>query len=189
MAPPRKTETESPTTEPAAPSAPRLSLQLTEDGKRIAFDRMRPQTREQLRTVFNDSTFQKEFDLAPAQGGTADASIDSASLAGVLYGGLSTIMVGLAQRSGYTREQAAVLGFTGAEVEQLAPITGKVLDKYLPSGKYQDELLLGLMLTTVISGKLALLKKSAAVVHMVPPTPSRAAQEAVESQAGNQPNL
>jgi len=143
---------------------------MTDDGSKIAIGRMRPATRDALRTAFTDPEFQNEFGLRPVAAGEpeADNGIDSTSLAAILYTSCSTLMVGLAQRSGYTREQAGVLAFTPDEINALAPTTAKVLQKYLPTGKYQDELMLGLMLTSVISGKLALLRKSAAVVTMVP---------------------
>lgn len=143
---------------PPASGGQRLSVTLTEDGS-IAWDRMRPATREQLKKAIGD--------VAPAAAAES-SGIDNESLAAILYGSASTLMMGLARRSGYTTEQASVLAFTPEETQALAGPTGKVLGKYLPTGKYQDELLLGLMLTTVISGKLALLKKTATVTQLVP---------------------
>jgi len=153
---------------PAAVQGARMSVQLTDDGG-IAWDRMRPATRDQLRKALSDPAAVAQLGLTTGStAAAADDVIDGASLATIIYGASSTIMVAIARRAGYTNEQAGVLAFTPQETEQLGPLTGKVLNKWLPTGKYQDELILGLMLTTVISGKLALLRRTAAVVSIVP---------------------
>lgn len=151
----------------AAAQGQRLSVTLTDDGS-IAWDRMRPATREQLRKAFSDPAAAQQLGLQAGTSTGDDGGLDASSLAGILYSSASTLMMGLARRSGYTTEQAAVLAFTPEEINMLAPTTGKVLNKWIPTGKYQDEMLLGLMLTTVISGKLALLKRTAPVVQLVP---------------------
>lgn len=166
MAKKRDEETTAATSEaPAASNGQRLSVQLDDSG-RIAWDRMRPATREQLTKVLSDpQVSQLTGQPAPA---AAAPGIETAMLAGVIYNAASSLMVALARRSGYTAEQASVLAFTGPEVEQLGPLTGKVLDKWLPAGKYQDEMLLALALVATVGGKVSLLRKSAAVVQLVP---------------------
>jgi len=144
----------------------RLSFQLDEHG-RIAIERMRPGTVDQLRKALDASAL-AQLGIAGAASVAVDDGIDGAALAQILYGSASTLMVALARRSGYTSEQASVLAFQPDEVTMLAPTTGKIINKWLPTGKYQDELMLGLMLVTVVSGKLALLRKTAPVVAMVP---------------------
>lgn len=149
----------------ATSNGQRLSVQLDDNG-RIAWDRMRPATREQLAKVLADpQVSQLTGQPAPA---AAAPGIESTMLAGVIYNAASSLMVALARRSGYTAEQAAVLSFTNPEVEQLAPLTAKVLDKWLPAGKYQDEMMLALALVATVGGKVSLLRKSAAVVQLVP---------------------
>lgn len=143
-----------------SPASPRLSVQLTADGKGIAWDRMRPQTQEQLRAL-----------LGTAPGATSVAPVGDTfdpALCAVAYDALSTLMVGLARRSGYTEDAAGVLRFTAEEKGVLAEPTAKVLNKYVPAGKYQDELMLGVLLTTIIAGKLTMLRRSAQVIHMAP---------------------
>ena len=159
-----KTKADDTTTSAAetSPAAPRLSVQLTTDG-RIAWDRMRPQTQEQLRAALAGSPL--------ASVTTSDAPAPDAfdpALCAVAYDALSTLMVGLARRSGYTEDQAVVMRFSDAEKDALGGPTSKVLNKYLPAGKYQDELMLGVLLTTIIAGKLTMLRRSAQVIHMAP---------------------
>lgn len=172
MAPKREKAETTDTSAPATPSAPRMSLQMTDDGTRVALDRMRPATREQLRGAFTDPTFLKEFGLQPAGSDTPSdtaGAIDNSTLAVIIYSAASSLMVGLARRSGYTAEQAGVLAFTPQETNELAPLTGKVLAKYLPTGKYQDEIMLALALTATVAGKVALLRKAGVVLPFPPP--------------------
>lgn len=180
----RVTET-SDASEPAevvAQLAPRLSVQLDQEGS-IAWDRMRPETKEKLERALD-----KDGRARP--GATAASSAPPAqtfppALCETLYDSLSMLLTGLAQRGGYTREQAAVLAFTPQEKGALVPPTLKVLDKYNTSlGKYQEEIVLGVLLSTIISGKLALLKKQAQVLRMAPPVVSTPQGE---SQAQNEP--
>jgi hypothetical protein len=144
-----------------SPASPRLSVQLTADGKGIAWDRMRPQTQEQLRALLGTAP-------GAAAATTAAADAFDPALCAVAYDALSTLMVGLARRSGYTEDAAGVLRFTADEKAVLAEPTAKVLNKYVPAGKYQDELMLGVLLTTIIAGKLTMLRRSAQVIHMAP---------------------
>jgi hypothetical protein len=150
----------------AVSNGQRLSVQLDEGG-RIAWDRMRPATREQLTKVLSDPAVAQQLGTA-APGAASAPGLESTMLAGVIYNAASSLMVALARRSGYTAEQASVLSFNSAEVEQLAPLTGKVLDKWLPAGKYQDELMLALALTATVGGKISMLRKSATVIQMAP---------------------
>lgn len=152
---------------------PRLSVQLDEHGA-IAWDRMRPDTRAKLKNALhNDSRL--DADVSGIPGGPGPAPAVHAEhfppeLCEVVYDSLSMLLVGLARsRGGYTAEQAAVLAFNSQEKAALVPATIKVLDKYDTSlGKYQEEIILGVLLSTILSGKLALLRKSAAIIEMAP---------------------
>lgn len=172
MARPRREQTEDTPAGAEAPAAreanPRISITLDDSGA-VAWDRMRPATQEQLKAAFaKDPNAAQRLGLAGEAAAANADGLDSATLAHILYSSASTLMIGLARRSGYTAEQAGVLAFTQNEVQLLAEPTGKVLNKWLPTGKYQDEMMLGLLLTTIISGKLALLKKTAPVMQLVP---------------------
>jgi len=136
--------------------AARLSVQLDEHGA-IAWDRMRPETQAKLRQAMGASS-------GTVTGGPGVAQVSTGAgfppeLCGVLYDSLSVLLVGLARRSGYTQTQAAGLAFTPDERAQLVPPTIAVLNKYNTSlGKYQEEIVLGVLVTTVLSGKLAILR-------------------------------
>jgi hypothetical protein len=148
------------TGKPAAPAdapvlAARLSVQLDDHGA-IAWDRMRPETQAKLRQAIGTT--------GTVTGGPHVAQVSTGAgfppeLCGVLYDSLSVLLVGLARRSGYTQTQAAGLAFTADERAQLVPPTIAVLNKYNTSlGKYQEEIVLGVLVTTVLSGKLAILR-------------------------------
>jgi len=148
------------TGKPAAPAdapvlAARLSVQLDDHGA-IAWDRMRPETQAKLRQAIGTT--------GTVTGGPHVAQVSTGAgfppeLCGVLYDSLSVLLVGLARRSGYTQTQAAGLAFTTDERAQLVPPTIAVLNKYNTSlGKYQEEIVLGVLVTTVLSGKLAILR-------------------------------
>jgi hypothetical protein len=152
----------------AAPLTPRLSVQLDDHGA-IAWERMRPDTRDKLQAALQKSGT-PTGDGARAATATVVDSFPPA-MAETIYDSLSMLLTGLARRGGYTQDQAAVLAFDGKEKASLIPATCRVLDKYNTSlGKYQEEIVLGVLLTTIVSGKLALLKKSAQVIHMAPNT-------------------
>jgi hypothetical protein len=146
-----------------------MSVQLTDDGN-IAWDRIRDTTRAQLRKALSDPNVSAK--LGMAEGAKIGEVVDAfdPSLCGVLYDSLSTALVGLARwRGGYTEEQAGVLRFNEHEKQVLGGPTAKVLNKYAVSfGKYQDEIALGLLLTTIITGKVSALRKTATVIQMAP---------------------
>lgn len=188
---PRKTENtpENDGEQPRPPEgekiAPRLSVQLDEHGS-IAWDRMRPETRDKLRAALqspggaNVVPFERPA-AGPAATSEPGAQSIPPELCEVLYDSLSALMMGLARRQGYTVEQVPVLAFTPQEKNALVPATVKVLDKYGASlGKYQEEIVLGTLLTTIITGKLSLLRKTAEV------RPFPAAPPVSTSETGSQ---
>jgi len=170
-----KTETpvlrslEPPTTDTAAPSNPeerieRLSIALTPDGNAIDWERMRPATRDKLKTL----TGMGATTTAPAE------AIDPAVI-GMLYGSIGSLMVAAARARGFTAEQSSVLIFTAEEKFALVEPTSKVLSKYTGSlGKWQDEILLAVTLGTVLTAKVSALRKPATVIAMVPDAPDAA---------------
>lgn len=152
--------------EPAAQTLPRLSVTLDAEGA-IAWERMRPETQNKLKTALKKGNFSTENDHSAA--GRVKTESFPPELCEVVYDSLAMLLMGMARRGGYTQEQAGVLAFSPDEKRALVPASIKVLDKYDASlGKYQEEIMLGVLLVTVMSGKLALLKKSAQVIQMVP---------------------
>lgn len=140
--------------------APRFSVTITPEG-RVAWDRTRANTREQLKLIVNDPALASELGVVPV--GVAATSSGSESfppeMCGVLYDALSMVLVAVAQRSGYPGDRANALKFTDGEKAMLAGPTADVLKKYNVSmGKYQEELTLALTMGTIITGKLALLR-------------------------------
>lgn len=143
--------------------APRLSVQLDDQG-RIAWARMRPDTRDKLKAALTGDNV-LPFTPGPAPATTARADSFPPQLAEVLYDSLSMFFVGLARRGGHTPEQASTLAFSAQEKGVLIPPTIAVLNKYNASlGQYQEEIILGTLLTTIITGKLALLRKPAEIL-------------------------
>jgi len=150
-----------------AEAVARLSIPLTADGGSIQWDRMRPRTKDQLRTLLASSDTAANLG-APVPGADAGAAVDPA-IVGMLYGSLGMLMVSAARAKGYTAEQANVLIFTPEEKAALQDPTAKVLSKYAGSmGKYQDEITLCVTLGMVLTGKLSNLRKAATVIEMVP---------------------
>lgn len=175
------TVTATATAEPASAATPRLSVQLDDKGS-IAWDRMRPATRDQLKKALSDPSVAQQLGMASSDSITGTVEGFDPSICGVLYDSLSTLMIGLARARGYTEQQANVLRFDTTEKQALIEPTARVMNKYAGSlGKYQDEIMLGVVLSTVISGKLAQLRKSAQVIHMhrtdaAPETPAEQPQ-------------
>lgn len=169
-------EPAAPASDAATPLTPRLSVQLDEHGG-IAWERMRPDTRTKLEAALRAGGVSSGVDGPHvARAGVVVDSFPPA-MAETIYDSLSSLLVGLARRGGHTVEQAQVLAFNTQEKASLVPATCRVLDKYSASlGKYQEEILLGVLLTTIISGKLALLKRSASVIKMAPNTPETGSQ-------------
>ncbi len=146
----------------------RLSVPLTKDGKRINWDRMRPATKEQFRSLLAGDP-----DAAPL-GAPAVEAIDPA-VVGMIYGSIGMLMVSAARARGFTAEQASVLIFTDDEKKALVEPTAKVLAKYTGSlGKWQDEIMLVVTLGTVLTGKVSQLRKPATVIALVPDAPDTA---------------
>ena len=134
---------------------PRFSIVVRADG-RVDWASAHDGSREKLRAIVSDPDLPGQLGIAkPETGGDVLAP----ELVGVIYDALSVLLAGIAQRSGYSVDQAAGLKFTSDEKETLAGPTAKVVNKYGSKfGPYQDELVLAFVLTTMLSGKLAILR-------------------------------
>jgi hypothetical protein len=143
-----------------------LSLILDDDGK-IDTSSMRSATRERLTAALADQSLFSRLGMSGngSMHQPVNDSLFDANVCAILYGAAGSIMAAIAVKSGYPVDQVvAVVPFTPAEIETLAPLTGKVLDKWIPvSGKYKDEAMLGLALFGIVNAKLAQLKKPAQV--------------------------
>lgn len=140
---------------------PRFSCPITPDKKKFAFDKFQDKTRDQLRELLTDPAVAAELGVAsPAVLAAADAT--PPELCDVVWDVCSMVLIAWARKQEYSPAQAQVLAFTAEEKAKLNPSTAKLFDRYLPGGfgKYQDEMALGLTLVAIVSGKLALLKKS-----------------------------
>jgi hypothetical protein len=146
--------------------APRLSVQLNADGT-IAWDRVQTKNRERLRVALGDPTIAAQLGVSPVHVAAAPSAeqMDPA-VVNVLYLGIGSILVGVARAAGYPDDQAAGLQFTPSEVKNLEGPTAKVLAKYASAlGKYEDEIMLGFVLTSVVGSKVAALKKPATITE------------------------
>lgn len=166
----------------STPLAVRLSVQLDEQG-RIAWARMRPETRAKLQDALKGDTVVPFVPSGPVAVPGPSVETFPPALAEVLYDSLSMLLMGLARRGGYTQDEAAVLMFAPQEKQALVPPTLAVLNKYNASlGKYQEEIILGTLLTTIISGKIALLKKSGEI-RPFPVSDTNAGSRQAENEA------
>jgi hypothetical protein len=153
---------------------------------RIEVDSMRSATKDKLKTALQDPTLLGRLGIVGgATAPPADTLFDT-NVCAILYGATGSIMAAVAVKAGYPVDQVlAVVPFTPGEIETLAPLTGKVLDKWIPmSGKYKDEAILGLALFGIINAKLAQLKKPGTVIRMQPPPAERTAAPVAEGNEG-----
>lgn len=141
-------------------------MQLTDDGTRIAWDRLRPDTREKLRRVLADPDVAKQLGTPAA---ATDNAVGDPLIIGVLYDAVSSIMVSIARASGYPVDRAAVLRFNAEEKQLLAAPTAAVLAKYSGFlGAYQEEAALAMLLTALIGAKVTLLRTDSGTVAPFP---------------------
>lgn len=163
--------------------APRFSFPTTRDGKQIAFKKLQPRKKDELRQLLSDPALPAELGITlPALGSAAPAGQGLEAfppeLCGVLYDALSMVLAWYVQNHrGATPEQAEAIKFTTADKAKVNEPTAKVIDKYFPGGlnKYGEEAALLVALGTVAAGKLttirAITPSSAAAV---PPPPAAA---------------
>jgi len=138
----------------------RFGVNTRADG-RVAWDSATDKTKERLRIIVNDPELPAQLGVAkPAAAGGEQIPPE---MVGVVYDALAMVMKAAAQRMGYTADAAGVLGFSPEEKAALTPPTVAVLAKYdTRFTKYREELTLGLVFSTIIAGKLALLRSGSA---------------------------
>lgn len=152
--------------------APRLSIPLSKDKGRIAYDKMQDKTRGELRRVLSDPELADRLGVT-APGVTAPGGGSKAfppELCGVAFDAISMLIVALAKNKQVDR--AELLAFTDADKAILNPKAALLLDKYVPNslGTYQLEMEFGLALLGVIAGKLAILRAQPAPAAVTPAT-------------------
>ena len=157
------------------PTGKRIGIQLDADG-RIAWDRLRASTREELKNMIADPRIAEELGAAPRVS-SSGAAIDPSTV-GMLYGALGSLMVGAAKAMGYPEDQALSMQFTKDERDALLIPTSKVLEKYAGSlGEWEDEIMLTFALGSIIAAKVSGLKKPATVIKMVERNPEPRAEQ------------
>jgi hypothetical protein len=139
----------------------RLTVQLDDQG-RIAWDRMRPSTRESLIDKLKDDPKFKH--TAPASGGSSASSSDifSDPHAAMVFDMLGRLEVTIAMRTyRCTQEQANILLYTDQEKALLTGPLVKVLNKYGASWftKYGDEITLAGLFVAVHAPKILSLQE------------------------------
>ncbi len=155
--------------------ATRLSLPITTDG-RIDAARLRDKTKSALRVALSDPALPVALGT-PSLDTVSTVSAEDAALVKTitdsLFMGVSAASVLLAKRAGFKNEHAIHLVWDDNEKTQVAPLTGKIAQKWLPmlNGKYRDECLLGYQVITIIAMKIQLMREAAA-------QPARAEQQA-----------
>lgn len=144
-----------------------FSVPVTSDDQ-VPWDQLGERKLARLRRIATDPEFVRR--VLPARVDAPATGIDP-SVCGVLYDALSVLMVGIAQARGVPIERAAVLRFTPDEKGALVEPTAKVLSKYVGEFKYQDEIMLGVLVLTIINGKLQYMNQLAKGPHQAPPPP------------------
>jgi hypothetical protein len=136
---------------PVKSTAPRLSLQLTEDGSRIAWDSVRAATVDKLRSVLagDADAVAKLGAVASSAAATPASGLVDPQLAGMAVPLIGNGIVLLAQvLGGLEKEQAEELRYTPDEAEAVKTQLAKVLSKHGASlGKWEDEIMLAVAIS------------------------------------------
>lgn len=151
-------------------------ISVTKNGL-IDVEKLRSGTKERLKVALSDPDLGLKLGIAPLKTASDDdAKMMAQYVAPALFGALNALLTSFPRRYGYTAEAAQVMAFDGTEIAQMAPQTGKVLAKYLGGqSKYQDEMLLGVMVLSGIMAKVTLLEKQATVLRLQRTPPATAA--------------
>jgi hypothetical protein len=167
---PRKAATEAP---PATSKddAPRVSLALTADGKRIDWSKVRESRRPELEKLFADDPKVRAL-VAPADGGAGlpianKAFTDSViEMLGQLEGALAVRLYGVTMDDALT-----VCQFSANEKAALADPLERVINKHgsVWLTKYGDELALGVLLLSFTRNKMAAASQLAKGTSVQPP--------------------
>lgn len=168
--------------QPDAPAAPdsissRLPpIALLPDG-RIDAEKLRSSTKEKLKVAFSDPELASKIGVsAPAATDSDEGKMFATYVAPAIFGALNSLLVSLPRRYGFTAEASQVMAFNEAEVAQMSPLAGRVLQKHMGGkSKYQEELMLATMVLSGIMGKITLLEKQATVLRLQRQQPSPAA--------------
>jgi len=157
--------------EPSKESIPRLTIPLTPEGAPL-WDRMRAETADKVRSFLRVHGI--------TEGTASDAPPDAFEpmVVHALYNALGGLAVVAAVARGNTRDSAEVMRFTPAEMEQLTPLTQRLLAKYGGSlVKWQDECALAIVLITMTQAKIARLQRAPRPGVVVPlhPEPTQPA--------------
>lgn len=142
-----------------------VTIPVKLDG-RIAVERLSDKAKSKLKIMVNDPAVRSFTDQPKTEGD--DGAIDPA-ITGVLYDAIGSLATSIAVATGHTVDSARMLAFTAEEKAQLAQPTAAVLSKYSGAwSKWQDEIALGMLLTFMVQGKIAQLKKVPADVRKFP---------------------
>jgi len=147
----------------SGPTTKRIAVPITSDG-RIDVTGLREKTKVALRHALSDPSLSASLGTPTLE--SVQSSEDAALVAQLtdsLFTGVSALSVALAMRAGYRPEHARVLVWDEKEKATVAPMTSKVVNKYLPmlEGKYREEILLGYQVLTIIGAKIILLREVA----------------------------
>lgn len=139
----------------------RVTVQLTEEGQ-IDWERMQAKTRAKLeRAGVGPGGVQTAPQTAPAAPGL------DPNVAGMLWGGIGSLLVGAASWMGYPKDEALKMQFTPDERAALVEPTNAVLAKYSVSlGEYEEEIMLALAVGTLTYSKFTAMKKPATVTPL-----------------------
>lgn len=128
---------------PAVNTQPRVSLTVQPNG-RAAWDRMRPQTIEQLRVIASDPEFAERVGMAGIKAGAAPGaptlSVFDTTATGYLFAALARIKVSAAMAAGYSERVASLQLYTEEETARLGKGASALLNLYVSPyvGKYPE---------------------------------------------------
>lgn len=144
------------TVEPDDPRLMRVAVPFVDGddgngGGAILWDRMRPATRTRF-----EALLRADAQARTLIGGASTPGDDS--LARTLYDALGHVLAGVAVRFAHLQaSDALMLAFTNDEIDALAPLTQKVLDKHI--GPMSDEVMLTVAVSSVLTAKVAMLQE------------------------------
>lgn len=130
-----------------------FTLPLTEDGGAIGIDMLTEGKRTRLRKLLSDPRLADVLPGVDRAIGQATATMDP-DACGYLYDAIGMVIATIARARGVPDDVAGLLLFTDDEKKALAEPTAKVLAKYVGDFKYQDELLLAMILIATINAKV-----------------------------------
>ena len=154
------------------PVKDRLSIPVTPDRTRFAYEVMQEKTKDELRQVLLDPALPAALGLAPAAGSPLAAESWGGDFIDMAFDMAGGVFAQVAEQRGLKLQPAhvAALGFSAGERKQLGAPLQRVLDRWLPGGfgKWNDEVMLAACAFMIVKSKIDFLRELAAAQRQFP---------------------